>query len=39
MSAAYKPPVPSRSHNSGAFAVDFEQFIAFASRFLYYLLL
>ena len=39
MSAAYKPLVSSRLHDSGAFAVDFEQFIAFASRFLCYLLL
>ena len=33
-SAAYKPLVSSRLHDSGAFGVVIERFIAFASRFL-----
>lgn len=39
MSAAYKPLVLSRLHGFGAFALDCEQFIAFASHFLHCLLL
>ena len=39
MSSTYKPLVSSRLHVSGALAVDFEQLIAFASRFLSCLLL